>query len=84
MFGRIIVNAVLADQGIAMDEDTLKSLASDLAMAAQCLRHAWATMKRNGMENTAKELADTVLDVETAAEEINFKFSTNNEIETRR
>ena len=60
-----------------MDEDTLKSLASDLAMAAQCLRHAWATMKRHGMENTAKELADTVLDVETAAEEINVKFSAN-------
>ena len=60
-----------------MDIEKLKSLDGDLSMAAQCLRNAWKTMKHNGMETTAKEIADTVLDVETAAQMVSETLAAN-------
>lgn len=48
----------------------LIELESDLDKAARALRHAWKLCKHNGMEATAKELADTVLDVETALQQV--------------
>ncbi len=45
-------------------------LESHLNTAAKALRCAWTLCKHNGMEATAKELADTVLDVETAHQQI--------------
>lgn len=47
----------------------LIDLDNSLTTAARALRHAWRVAKHNGMEATAKEIADTVLDVETAAEQ---------------
>lgn len=44
----------------------LIELENHLGEAAKALRCAWRLAKHNGMESTAKELADTVLDVETA------------------
>ena len=44
-----------------------------LNKAAVELRAAWLLCKRNGMEATAKEIADTVLDLETAANELHEK-----------
>lgn len=44
----------------------LIELENHLGQAAKALRAAWILCKHNGMEKTAKELADTVLDVETA------------------
>jgi len=38
--------------------------------SAKALRCAWRLCKHNGMESTAKELADTVLDVETAYQQV--------------
>lgn len=46
----------------------LIELEQHLGEAAKALRCAWRLAKHNGMEPTAKELADTVLDVETAYE----------------
>ena len=46
--------------------DWLTELEANLQSAASALRAAWVLCKHNGMEKTAKELADTVLDVETA------------------
>ena len=48
----------------------LIELETHLSEAAKALRAAWRLCKHNGMEATAKELADTVLDVETAHEQI--------------
>lgn len=48
----------------------LIELESHLGNAAGALRAAWILCKHNGMESTAKEIADTVLDVETAHERI--------------
>ncbi|MCP5004671.1 MAG: hypothetical protein GY941_12145 [Planctomycetes bacterium] len=51
-----------------MDREVLIiELDTSLSTAAKALRHAWRLMKCNDMESTAKEIADTVLDVETAA-----------------
>lgn len=47
----------------------LIDLENSLQTAARALRHAWRITKHGGMEATAKELADTVLDVETAAQQ---------------
>ena len=47
----------------------LLELENHLRNAAGALRAAWILCKHNGMEKTAKELADTVLDVETAHEQ---------------
>lgn len=47
----------------------LIELENSLRTAAKALRHAWRVAKHNDMEATARELADTVLDVETAAEQ---------------
>ena len=44
----------------------LIDLENHLSDAAKALRCAWLLCKRHGMVATAKELADTVLDVETA------------------
>ena len=38
-----------------------------LQSAANALREAWKVARKNNMEKTAKEIADTVLDVESAA-----------------
>lgn len=48
----------------------LIELEHHLGEAASALRAAWRLCKRNGMEPTAKELADTVLDVETAYQQV--------------
>lgn len=42
----------------------LIELENHLSQAAKALRAAWVLCKQNGMEATAKELADTVLDVD--------------------
>ncbi len=52
-----------------MDHEVLLiELDTSLNTAAKALRHAWRLMKHNDMESAAKEIADTVLDVETAAQ----------------
>jgi hypothetical protein len=48
----------------------LIDLEQQLGVAAKALRCAWKLAKHNGMEATAKELADTVLDVETSWHQI--------------
>lgn len=48
----------------------LIELENHLSDAAKALRCAWLLCKHNGMEPTAKELADTVLDVETAYQQV--------------
>ena len=48
----------------------LIELESHLDNAAKALRCAWLLCKHNGMQSTAKELADTVLDVETAHRQV--------------
>jgi hypothetical protein len=48
----------------------LIELENHLSQAARSLRAAWRLCKHNGMEPTAKELADTVLDVETACQQV--------------
>lgn len=45
-------------------------LEAHLGEAAKELRAAWLLCKHNGMEPAAKELADTVLDVETAHRQV--------------
>lgn len=46
----------------------LLELDNHFGSAASALRAAWILCKHNGMGATAKEIADTVLDVETAHE----------------
>lgn len=53
-----------------MKTDQLVALDRSLSTAARALRHAWTTMKHNGMESAAKEIADTVLDVETSSQQV--------------
>lgn len=53
-----------------MPNQMLNELQSHLGQASKSLRNAWKLCKHNGMQPTAKELADTVLDVETAREQI--------------
>ena len=48
----------------------LIELENHLEISAKALRCAWRLCKHNCMEKTAKELADTVLDVETAHQQI--------------
>lgn len=48
----------------------LIELESHLSDAAKALRCAWRLCKHNGMDATAKELADTVLDAETAYQQV--------------
>jgi len=55
---------------LVTDKVALIDLQNSLTSAAKNLRHAWRIAKHNDMEGTAKELADTVLDVETAAEQV--------------
>lgn len=51
-------------------EEVLSELETHLGVAATSLRDAWFLCKQNGLEATAKELADTVLDVETAKNQV--------------
>lgn len=44
----------------------LIELEGNLYVASKALRDSWLLCKQNGLEHIAKELADTVLDVETA------------------
>mgnify|MGYP000654364303 CR=1 FL=1 len=53
-----------------MEVEKLIELDTSLTEAGKALHHAWLLMKDNGMESTAKELAVTVLDVDTAARRI--------------
>ena len=48
----------------------LRQAQRHLAMAAKDLRGAWKCMKDNGMDTTAAQMADTVLDVEAAVTQI--------------
>ena len=50
------------------DCTALIELNKHLNQGALALRRAWEVAKHNGMEKTAKELADTVLDIEAAAQ----------------
>lgn len=47
-----------------LDKTKAIEIENMLSSAAKSLRCAWLQMKLNGLETTAKELADTVLDVE--------------------
>ena len=58
-----------------MNKAILVELETSLTDAAKALRHAWLLMKHNGMQDTAKEIADTVLDVETAARQVSAKLA---------
>jgi hypothetical protein len=60
----------ILDAGMVERNILLIELASHLSDAAKALRAAWRLCKHNGMEPTAKELADTVLDVETACRQV--------------
>ena len=51
-----------------VERSVLLELENHLGHAARSLRAAWILCKRNGMERTAKELADTALDIEIAYE----------------
>ena len=48
----------------------LTHMEKHLSDAAKSLFLAWKLAKHNGMEPTAKELADTVLDVQTACQQV--------------
>ena len=61
-----------------MQKAQLTELESHLQKAASALRAAWILCKHNGMEPTAKELADTVLDVETARDSVTDILRPNN------
>jgi hypothetical protein len=53
----------------------LIDLENHLDRAAKALRAAWMLCKHNGMEATAKDLADTVLDTETACRRVSDERS---------
>ena len=46
--------------------ELLNELEKQLKTASKSLKAAWKLCKHNGMDDTAKELADTVLDVDLA------------------
>lgn len=48
----------------------LIELENHFSQAASALRAAWMLCKHNGMESTAKDIADAVLDTETARDQI--------------
>jgi hypothetical protein len=50
---------------------------------ADALRAAWLFCKHNGMEPTAKQLADTVLDVETAMHQVADALTPNAKLDGR-
>jgi hypothetical protein len=56
-----------AGEGGEMSPEKLIELENMLQQAAKSLRCAWRLMKKGGAELGAKELADTVLDVEEVA-----------------
>ena len=56
---------------------TLTELQNHLDHAARALRAAWRLCKHNKLEPIAKELADTVLDVETAHELVTDTLRSN-------
>ena len=53
-----------------MDLEKLDLAEKSLRIAGTELREAWRLLKHHGMEQTAKELADTVLDVEISANQL--------------
>jgi hypothetical protein len=53
-----------------MEHEKLALAEAALRRAGRDLRTAWTLLKHNGMEPTAKELADTVLDVEVSADQL--------------
>ena len=58
-----------------MDKAELITLEQHFDDAGKALRSAWRKMKHNGMEDTAKEIADTVLDIEEAHTSIIFRIN---------
>lgn len=60
--------------------EELKLAGAALRRAGEEMRTAWTMLKRNGMDTTAKELADTILDVETSANQLHdfFEMMTQN------
>jgi hypothetical protein len=64
-------NTAIALETNKMERNILLiELENHLGKAAKELRTAWLLCKHNGMEASAKELADTVLDVETACKQV--------------
>jgi hypothetical protein len=61
---------VLTPVEVMMQKEQLTELADHLQKAAEALRDAWMLCKHNGMEPTAKEIAGTVLDVETTRDRV--------------
>lgn len=59
----------------------LIELENHLLNASTALRASWMLCKGNGMESTAKELADTVLDVETAHKIVKAELDAENKKE---
>lgn len=53
-----------------MEYENLALAEAALRRAGGDLRTAWTLLKHNGMEPTAKELADIVLDVEVSADQL--------------
>lgn len=67
-----------------MQKAQLTELESHLQKAASALRAAWILCKHNHMEPTAKELADTVLDVETARDRVTDILRPNTRVNASR
>jgi hypothetical protein len=64
-------NTAIALETNRMERNILLiELENHLGEAAKELRAAWFLCKHNGMEASAKELADTVLDIETARKQV--------------
>ncbi len=55
---------------VEVNKEQLKLAEEALRRAGAELKTAWTLLKHNGMEPTAKELADTVLDVEISADQL--------------
>ena len=53
-----------------MNREKLTQAEAALRRAGTDLRTAWTLLKHHGMEPAAKELADTVLDVEVSADQL--------------
>lgn len=59
-----------------MEHEKLALAEAALRRAGHDLRTAWTLLKHHGMEPTAKELADTVLDVEVSADQLRDLLAT--------
>lgn len=59
-----------------MEYEKLALAEAALRRAGHDLKAAWTLLKHYGMEPTAKELADTVLDVEVSADQLGIFLAT--------